>query len=297
MDFAPPTTGLYPGQEDKPSEAAPVVDDGRPLTAQQRLAALKAKLSDARKTNHKAVVEEDRRSKLGPQGLKDEAKHKKYDQIKKEGKKETDSQKMMSTTAATALAESEKSDKKNRNRGQYGWDVFNNEAQHRHYKKRVRRAEEDGRVGVVRRSRSRSRSRCRPADAPRPPPPRALLPRRHCATQPEPALVRRRTRTPTARTTPTVPRLQCRRRGLAPLEPPPPTLSPSSPHPTPPTPPPPSPPPPPPHPRPPAPHPVYPTNSERARETGEEDPKPTLTLILPPTLPLNLDPDPDPHPD
>lgn len=148
MDFAPPTTGLYPGQEDKPSEAAPVVDDGRPLTAQQRLAALKAKLSDARKTNHKAVVEEDRRSKLGPQGLKDEAKHKKYDQIKKEGKKETDSQKMMSTTAATALAESEKSDKKNRNRGQYGWDVFNNEAQHRHYKKRVRRAEEDGRVGV-----------------------------------------------------------------------------------------------------------------------------------------------------
>jgi hypothetical protein len=148
MDFAPPTTGLYPGQEDKPDAAAPVVDDGRPLTAQQRLAALKAKLSDARKTNHKAVVEEDRRSKLGPQGLKDEAKHKKYDQIKKEGKKETDSQKMMSTTAATAQAESEKSDKKNRNRGQYGWDVFNNEAQHRHYKKRVRRAEEDGRVGV-----------------------------------------------------------------------------------------------------------------------------------------------------
>lgn len=148
MDFAPPTTGLYPGQEEKPDEPAPVVDDGRPLTAQQRLAALKAKLSDARKTNHKAVVEEDRRSKLGPQGLKEEAKHNKYDQMKKEGKKETDDQKMMSTTAATALAESEKTDKKNRNRGQYGWDVFNNEAQHRHYKKRVRRAEEDGRVGA-----------------------------------------------------------------------------------------------------------------------------------------------------
>ena len=171
MDFAPPTTGLYPGQEDKPDAAAPVVDDGRPLTAQQRLAALKAKLSDARKTNHKAVVEEDRRSKLGPQGLKDEAKHKKYDQIKKEGKKETDSQKMMSTTAATAQTESEKSDKKNRNRGQYGWDVFNNEAQHRHYKKRVRRAEEDGRVGVVRRSRSRSRSRPPMRPTPRAPPP------------------------------------------------------------------------------------------------------------------------------
>ena len=58
MDFAPPTTGVYPGQEEKPDEPAPVVDDGRPLTAQQRLAALKAKLSDARKTNHKAVVEQ-----------------------------------------------------------------------------------------------------------------------------------------------------------------------------------------------------------------------------------------------
>ena len=200
MDFAPPTTGLYPGQEDKPDEAAPPVDDGRPQTAQQRLAALKAKLSDARKTNHKAVVEEDRRSKLGPQGLKDEAKHKKYDQIKKEGKKETDSQKMMSTTAATAQAESEKSDKKNRNRGQYGWDVFNNEAQHRHYKKRVRRAEEDGRVGVVRRS--RSRRRCLPAyapphPAPRAPAPRALLPRRtarRSLTQPSCAAERGRRR-------------------------------------------------------------------------------------------------------
>ena len=182
MDFAPPTTGLYPGQEEKPDEPAPVVDDGRPLTAQQRLAALKAKLSDARKTNHKAVVEEDRRSKLGPQGLKEEAKHKKYDQMKKEGKKETDDQKMMSTTAATALAESEKTDKKNRNRGQYGWDVFNNEAQHRHYKKRVRRAEEDGRVGVVR--------RCHPAHAPHNPPPApcAGLPRRTRPTQPNPAM-------------------------------------------------------------------------------------------------------------
>ena len=149
MDFAPPTTGLYPGQEEKPDEPAPVVDDGRPLTAQQRLAALKAKLSDARKTNHKAVVEEDRRSKLGPQGLKEEAKHKKYDQMKKEGKKETDDQKMMSTTAATALAESEKTDKKNRNRGQYGWDVFNNEAQYRHYKKRVRKAGEAGRLDTA----------------------------------------------------------------------------------------------------------------------------------------------------
>jgi hypothetical protein len=186
MDFAPPTTGLYPGQEEKPDEPAPVVDDGRPLTAQQRLAALKAKLSDARKTNHKAVVEEDRRSKLGPQGLKEEAKHNKYDQMKKEGKKETDDQKMMSTTAATALAESEKTDKKNRNRGQYGWDVFNNEAQHRHYKKRVRRAEEDGRVGAVR----RSHSRCHPADAPYNPrpAPRALLPRRTRPTQPNPTV-------------------------------------------------------------------------------------------------------------
>ena len=52
MNFAPPTTGLYPGQETKPAaEEPPPVDDGKPQTAAQRLAALKAKLSDARKTN------------------------------------------------------------------------------------------------------------------------------------------------------------------------------------------------------------------------------------------------------
>ena len=226
MNFAPPTTGLYPGQEDAPDEAAaPPADDGRPLTAQQRLAALKAKLSTARKTNHKAVVEEDRRAKLGPQGLKDEAKHKRYDQDAKEGKKKTDSQKLMSTTAATAQEESEKSDKKSRNRGQYGWDVFNNEAQHRHYKKRVRRAEEDGRVGQARRCRRRTLL------APRPTPP---APRRtplcaaavsHRAAPPErdpPRPVRRRTRTPTARTqtrSPTArPRPRCLRQS-SPLEP------------------------------------------------------------------------------
>eukprot|EP00908_Phaeocystis_cordata_P019297 Transcript_30806.p3 GENE.Transcript_30806~~Transcript_30806.p3 ORF type:complete len:235 (-),score=121.09 Transcript_30806:251-955(-) len=145
MDFAPPT--MYPGQEEPPPAEAPPVDDGKPMTAAQKLAALKAKLADARKTNHKAVVEEDRRNKLGPQGLKDEAKQKRYDQLAKDGKKETDTQKLMATTAATAQAEQEKAEKKARRRGEYGWDVFNNEAQHRHYKKRIRRAEEEGRVG------------------------------------------------------------------------------------------------------------------------------------------------------
>lgn len=147
MDFAPPT--MYPGQEEPPPAEAPPVDDGKPMTAAQKLAALKAKLADARKTNHKAVVEEDRRNKLGPQGLKDEAKQKRYDQLAKDGKKETDTQKLMATTAATAQAEQEKGEKKARRRGEYGWDVFNNEAQHRHYKKRIRRAEEEGRVGQV----------------------------------------------------------------------------------------------------------------------------------------------------
>merc|ERR1719198_1252297 len=104
MDFAPPTTGLYPGQEAKPAaeEPPPPVDDGKPQTAAQRLAALKAKLSDARKTNHKAVVEEDRRNKLGPEGLREEAKHKSYDRQKAEGKVETDTQKLLTTTAAVA---------------------------------------------------------------------------------------------------------------------------------------------------------------------------------------------------
>ena len=164
-EFAPPTSGIYPGQEGAAAvEPLAAADDGKPLTAQQRLAALKAKLSEARKTNHSAVVEEDRRAKLGPAGLKEEAKQKRYDQLAKDGKHETEVQKMMSlhcwlqqltskgpgllpalapwsdhpvkppgnlgTTAATAQQEQEKLDKKARRRGEYGWDVFNNEAQH-----------------------------------------------------------------------------------------------------------------------------------------------------------------------
>ena len=48
MNFAPPTTGLYPGQEAKPAaeEPPPPVDDGKPQTAAQRLAALKARSDD-----------------------------------------------------------------------------------------------------------------------------------------------------------------------------------------------------------------------------------------------------------
>ena len=96
-EFAPPTSGIYPGQELSAAEEPPAaVDDGKPLTAQQRLAALKAKLSVARKTNHSAVVEEDRRNKLGTAGLKEEAKQKRYEQIAKDGKKMDDAQKLMS---------------------------------------------------------------------------------------------------------------------------------------------------------------------------------------------------------
>ena len=52
------------------STAAP---SGPPLSAaQQRLADLKAKLSTARSKNHKEVVEEDRRNKMGPEALQKE---------------------------------------------------------------------------------------------------------------------------------------------------------------------------------------------------------------------------------
>ena len=142
FNFAPP------GQEEAAATPAPAEDaPSGPLTAAQRLAALKAKLAVARKTNHKAVVEEDRREKLGPEGLRDESKQKSYERQKKEGKVETDTSKIMSTTAAVAQDKQDKLDKKARRRGEYGWDVFNNEAQYRHFKKRVRRAEEDGRLG------------------------------------------------------------------------------------------------------------------------------------------------------
>ena len=84
LNFAPPTNGLYPGQEEAAAAPPPADEPSGPLTAAQRLAALKAKLADARKTNHKAVVEEDRREKLGPEGLRDEAKEKSYERQKKE---------------------------------------------------------------------------------------------------------------------------------------------------------------------------------------------------------------------
>ena len=65
---AVPPPGM-PAAEDAP--AVPDAPSG-PLTAQQRLAALKAKLGEARTKNHKEVVAEDRRNKLGPEALRKE---------------------------------------------------------------------------------------------------------------------------------------------------------------------------------------------------------------------------------
>jgi len=123
-----------------------------PSAAADRLAALKAKLQDARKANHKAVVAEDRREKIGEAGLKAERREKAYEkkqqQQEAEGGPPTEAQKQLDTTAEEAREKQYKAEKKDKRRAEYGWDVFNNEAQYRNYKTQTRRAESDGRAAA-----------------------------------------------------------------------------------------------------------------------------------------------------
>ena len=134
-----------------PAEPAATEASGGPpqSAAQQRLAALKAKLSDARKTNHKEVVAEDRRNKLGPEAIQKERAQAAYEKSKKAGLLPSEMEKMMNSTAESTTGKLNKEEKKEKHRVQYGWDVFNNEAQHRNYKKRIRRSGEDGRLDEV----------------------------------------------------------------------------------------------------------------------------------------------------
>lgn len=122
---------------------------GPPLSeAAGRLAAIKSLLADARKSNHKEVVDEDRRNKLGPEALKKERSEKEWGKRVEAGSIESEADKLMSATAADAQDRQHKKDKNGKWQRYYGWDVFNNEAQHRHYKKHIVRAGKDGRVGV-----------------------------------------------------------------------------------------------------------------------------------------------------
>jgi len=100
----------------------------------------------ARGQNHKEVVEEDRRNKLGPEAIAKERAQAAYEKKKAEGKLPSDMDRMMNATAETTEAKLKKEEKKEKHKAQYGWDVFNAEAQHRNYKKRVRRAGEDGKL-------------------------------------------------------------------------------------------------------------------------------------------------------
>ena len=124
-----------------------------PSAAAERLASLKAKLGDARKQNHKAVVAEDRRNKLGESGLKAERVQRAYERkeaAKAEGGvgEATAQAEYLETTAEAAADKLAKADKKAKRRAEYGWDVFNNEAQYRHYKKQSRRVADAGRAAA-----------------------------------------------------------------------------------------------------------------------------------------------------
>lgn len=121
--------------------------------AAQRLMALKSRMSDARTANHKAVVAEDRRVKLGEDGLKAERVQRAYERQQQQKQESgagasSESDLLMETTARAAGDKQHKDEKKAKRRGEYGWDVFNNEAQYRHYKKQQRRTEADGRAAT-----------------------------------------------------------------------------------------------------------------------------------------------------
>jgi len=92
------------------------------------------------------VVEEDRRNKLGPEAIAKERAQAAYDKKKAEGKLPSDMDRLMNATAEATETKLKKEEKKEKHKAQYGWDVFNGEAQHRNYKKRVRRADEDGKL-------------------------------------------------------------------------------------------------------------------------------------------------------
>jgi pre-mRNA-splicing factor SYF2 len=162
-EFAPPSYNAVPlpaalGSSSSdpappaPDAAAAAAPSGPQSAAQLRLAALKSKLHDARKANHKAVVQEDRREKLGEAALKAERSQKAYEKRQQEqeaqGGPKTEAEKLLEVTAAEAEASRHKDDKKGKRRAEHGsgWDVYNNEAQYRHYKKQTRRADDAGRA-------------------------------------------------------------------------------------------------------------------------------------------------------
>jgi len=97
-------------------------------------------------------VAEDRRDKMGEAGLKAERQQKAYDKKQQQeeasGGAPTEVQQQLETTAEQAGEKLHKAEKKSKRRAEYGWDVFNNEAQYRNYKKQTRRAESDGRAAV-----------------------------------------------------------------------------------------------------------------------------------------------------
>ena len=141
------------GSAPSPESETQTASSHLPQTAAAaRLAALKSKLSDARSKNHKAVVAEDRRNKLGDNGLKAErvkkAHEKKQAEEAEQGGARSELDMRMEVTAEAAAERQAKETKKGKRRAEYGWDVFNNEAQYRHYKKQSRRAADDGRAAV-----------------------------------------------------------------------------------------------------------------------------------------------------
>jgi pre-mRNA-splicing factor SYF2 len=145
----PASLGAATHPEAEAVECPPNDSHGTAQSApRERLAALKARLSSARKQNHEAVVDEDRRKKLGEDGLKAERVQRAYERRREDGNSEEPSEldKQMAMTADEASGKLAKHEKKMKRRNESGWDVFNNEAQYRNYKKKMRHAASEGRA-------------------------------------------------------------------------------------------------------------------------------------------------------
>ena len=128
-----------PGWSDAPPPAEADTQASRNV---KRLNDLKMMVQNARNKNHKAVVEESRRNQLGPQALKKERL-----QASNAKKPKTSSRNvLLNTTAQDAQDDLHGQDKKKRRKAEFGWAMYNEEAQYRGYKKNVKRAVNSGRL-------------------------------------------------------------------------------------------------------------------------------------------------------
>jgi len=112
-----------------------LVDTSKMTPVQLRMHKLKLKMNASRKINHSETVEEGRR--MGDGGRKDMRKMKKADREKRMRERKELGDDVMATSASEAVERQGKKEEKDKRRGNFGWEMFNSETQHRAYEKRM----------------------------------------------------------------------------------------------------------------------------------------------------------------